>query len=87
MASYVADSYRIQITIDEKALTDAGINRDVPMTINARGAPLHAALTRALADQGLTYICTDLGLVITTLEKAKTVRAVRVFDARQLLGI
>ncbi|MFO0897691.1 MAG: hypothetical protein U0836_09750 [Pirellulales bacterium] len=61
----------IQIQIERKALEDAGVAVDTPVTISIQGVTLGSALRHVLGQQGLTWAVSKGVLVITTPEEAE----------------
>ena len=58
--------------IDKKAMDDAGIGADMPVTKNLKGVSLRSALRLMLHELGLTYLIQDEVLLITTPEAAES---------------
>ncbi len=56
----------ISIVIDQPALAAAGIQVDVPCTLDVKDVPLASALRKLLGDVGLTYVVDDEFILITT---------------------
>lgn len=67
----LADTLGIQIRIDLKALEEAGVDRENPLTVALADAPARAILRAALHPLDLTAIPRDGALVVTTREAAK----------------
>ncbi len=66
---------KIEVQLDRKALTDAGIDWNLPITVNVpKGVPLKSALDQILGKHKLTYVIENEALIITTKDAA---------DARQ----
>ena len=61
----------VAIYLDNKALSDANIAQDVPISFGLSGIPLRSALRYMLENIGLTYIVDHDVLLITTEEVAK----------------
>jgi len=61
--------YSIAIGFDEPALAAAGIQADVPCTLDVKDVPLASALQKLLGDVGLTYILDDAFIQITAPKK------------------
>ncbi len=68
---YLMDRHGIQIQIDTRALTDAGVGTDTPVTRRLKGTTLRSALRLLLHEVGLTYLIQDEVLLITTPEEAE----------------
>ncbi len=65
--------YNIPIQLDNKALTEAAIAPDLPVTKNIKGVSLRSALRLLLRDYDLTYVIRDEVLLITTKAAAENV--------------
>lgn len=76
----------IEIQLDNKALGEANIAPDTPMTKSLKGISLRSALKLLLAEKGLTYVIDHEVLLITTEEVAKTLLSTRVYDVHDLLS-
>ena len=61
---------KVPVVLDMKALEDAGIDIDTPITFTGQGTSVRAALRRVLGDIDLTWMIRDEALVITTKERA-----------------
>ncbi len=71
------DRYKIDIRLDEKALRDAGISPDVPVTADLKGVRLLSALRLVLDQLDLADIVDKGAIQITTLTAAKHLITVR----------
>ncbi|HZN37130.1 MAG TPA: hypothetical protein VFB80_25035, partial [Pirellulaceae bacterium] len=71
-ATYLSDRHAIPIILQEKALTEAGINLDAPVTKMLNGVSLRSALRLLLKDLDLTFDVRDEALLITTYEEAES---------------
>ncbi len=69
---YLRDRHDIPIIIDRRALADAGIRPDVPITRNIKRVPLGSALRLMLDELKLTYVVENEVLLITTPKSRKT---------------
>src|SRR5262249_24394378 len=54
--NYLEDVHHIEIKIDDQALTDEGINRDTPVTLQMSGISLQSTLNLILEPLGLEYV-------------------------------
>jgi len=81
----VADEFRIPVAIDTKALEDAGMDLDLPVTQSVSGISLKAALRRLLSTVDLAYIVKDEQLLITTKEAAGEFLVVKVYPVADLV--
>jgi hypothetical protein len=82
---YLKDVHGIEIQIDERALRDAGVATDAPITLNLNGITLRSALRLVLAQLDLTYVVRDEVLLITTDKAASEATLVRVYRIEELL--
>jgi hypothetical protein len=64
--NYLRQRHEIEIQLDGKALADAGIGSDVPITRSVKGITLRSALRLLLSDLDLTYVIQNGVLMITT---------------------
>jgi hypothetical protein len=71
VAAYLKDHYHIEIQLDTKALGDAGLGPDTPITKTVKGVSLRSALRMMLRELGLTYVVQNEVLLITTPEEAE----------------
>jgi len=69
---YLKDKHKIEIQVDGKALAEAGIGTDMPITFDLKPPSLAAAL-QALDDliPQLKLVVRDYGLLVTTPERAR----------------
>ena len=72
VTDYLKNRHGIEIQLDNKALGEASIAADTPMTKSLKGISLRSALKLLLAEKGLTYVIDHEVLLITTEEVAKT---------------
>jgi len=73
------------IWIDERALEDAGVGLDTPVTYHCASLPTRDALHQLLSSLDLTWTGHD-GLVITTPEKASGELVTRVYPVTDLVA-
>ncbi|MBU6277298.1 MAG: hypothetical protein KGQ61_11730 [Planctomycetes bacterium] len=83
--SQLQDSQGIPIQVDTKALEDAGLDLDAPVTRNLSGVSLRSALRLILGDLDMTYLVKDEVLLITTKEKAAEDLIVKVYPVADLV--
>jgi hypothetical protein len=79
------DSQGIPIQLDMKALEDAGIDLDTPVTKDLSGISLRSSLRLLLGDIDLTYLIKDEVLLITTKEKAGENLVIKVYPVADLV--
>jgi hypothetical protein len=83
VASFVAKHFKINVILDTKALTDAGVTPETPITARATGIPLRSALHLALSGKDLEAIENDDNLLkITTADVAKSRTSTQIYDVR-----
>ena len=82
---YLKDYHQIEIQFDKKAMDDAGINTDVPVTRSLKGISLKSALRLVLHDLGLTYVVENAALLITTPAEAERRLTARVHSVSDLV--
>jgi hypothetical protein len=81
----IQDSQGIPVQIDAKALEDAGLDLEAPITRNVSGISLRSALRLLLGDLDLTYLIKDEVLLITTKDKAAENLVVKVYPVADLV--
>jgi hypothetical protein len=82
---YLKDLHGIEIQIDNKALEDASIGADTPVTRNLKGITLKSALRLMLGTMDLTYVIKNEVLLITTPEKAGNELVTKVYPVADLV--
>ena len=75
----------IEMQLDTKALNDAGIAPDTPVTKTLKGITLRSALKLLLHDLQLTYIIQNEVLYITTPEEAEGRLSTKVYPVADLV--
>ena len=73
------------VLVDGRALEDAGIGLDVPVTAAWRDVPIRESLRWILRDAELTYVVRNEALIITTPDQAEGQPEVRLHSARGVL--
>jgi len=84
--SFLKDYHQIEIQLDNRALEDAGVGSDTPVTRTLNGLPLKSALKILLDDLDLAYVVQNDVLLITTQDKASAICEVRVYDVTKLVA-
>ncbi len=84
--NFLKDFHQIEIQLDHRALEDAGVGSDTPVSRNLVRLPLKSALRIVLSDLDLAYIVQDDVLLITTQDKASEKCEVRVYDVTKLVA-
>jgi hypothetical protein len=87
VAVRLQNEYRISIQLDDKALTDAGVNADTPVTASFNNVRLRTALEMILLRHELNWIIQDDVLVITTGAKAKEHIETHIYPVRDLVEV
>jgi hypothetical protein len=82
---YLKDLHHIQIQLDTKALSDAGVSSDTPITCNLKGITLDSSLKILLSVLELTTVVTNGVLLITTPDAANQMIDVRVYDLSDMI--
>jgi hypothetical protein len=67
--------HAVEIQPDYKALEEAGISGDMPVTRNIKGVTLRSALNLLLDDLDLTYVIRNGVVVVTTKTEAQKSRS------------
>ncbi len=83
--SVIKDRHQIEIQLDQKALRDAGIATDQPVTLDVKGISLRSALKLLLRPLDLTYVIQDEVLMITTPEEAENRLSIKVYPVGDLV--
>lgn len=79
--------HEIEIQLDQKALTDAGIGSDTPITGKISGITLHSVLRLLLSELDLTYVVGDGYLMITSKTEAENKLSSKVYPVRDLVTL
>ncbi len=82
---YLKDYHHIEIQLDQKALEDAGLAPDLPITRNLQGISLKSALRLMLKTYDLTYVISDEVLTITTVDEAGNKLTTKVYPVADLV--
>ena len=85
VVNFLKDFHHIEIQLDTKALDDASIGPETPVTRQFDGIPLRSALRLMLGCVDLTAVVGDDVLLITTSEKAKTILVTKIYPVGDLL--
>ncbi|MFM8985920.1 MAG: hypothetical protein ACKONH_07680, partial [Planctomycetia bacterium] len=79
VVAHIKDGLALPIAIDMKALEDAGIDLETPISLDASAGTFRSTLRRILDPIGLTWMVRDECLLITTRETAAENLAVRLY--------
>lgn len=77
--------HAIEIQLDHKALTDANVALDTPVTKNLKGISLRSALRLLLRDLDLKYVIQDEVLMISTKDVADDLTKPKVYPVADLV--
>ena len=77
---YLKNRHDIEIQLDARALTDAGLGTDPPITRRIKGITLRSALKLVLSEFDLTYVIRNDVLMITSKTVAEELLAMRLYD-------
>ncbi|HXT58065.1 MAG TPA: DUF4974 domain-containing protein [Pirellulales bacterium] len=83
---YLKSRHEIEIQLDNKALADAGLGSDTPVTKNIKGISLESALDLILGELDLTYTVRDEVLLITTKTAAKSMLSAKIYPVADLVA-
>lgn len=86
ICAFLSDIHDIPIQIDTRALKEAGLDSDVPITRNLKGISLGSALDLLLEELELSWVVRNEILLITTASAANAKASVRVHNVSDLLG-
>ena len=75
----------VTIRLDIKALEDASIGPDMPVTFDAKKATLKAALKSLLGPLDLTFVVKNEAILVTTPEKAGNELVTKVYPVHDLV--
>jgi hypothetical protein len=82
---YLQTRHEIPIQLDNKALTDAGVGTDTPITRNVKGITLRSALKLLLSELDLTYVLQNEVLMITSKTEAENMLTTKVYPVADLV--
>jgi hypothetical protein len=81
----LAKPHLVQVYIDHKALTDAGVGTDTPVTCSVKGLSYKAALKLLLDELDLTYLLRNEVLLITSKTEAENMLTTKVYPVFDLV--
>ncbi len=86
-AKSIAESSKINVLLDQKNLTDAGVTGCTLFTASISGVSLRSALHLMLPQNDFTFVTvSDNAIMITTTDAAKRMTAPRVYVVRDLIA-
>lgn len=83
---YLKQRHQIEIQLDHKALSDAGVGSDTPITRNIKGITLESALDLMFSQLELAWVIHDEVLLVTSKSQAQKMVETRVYPVRDLLA-
>jgi hypothetical protein len=84
---YFKHKHEIKIFVDSKALSEAGIGTDTPITQTLKNISLRSALRLLLRPLHLTYVMGDGYLLITSKTEAESRLSFKVYPVRDLVTL
>jgi hypothetical protein len=84
VVDYLKQRHGIEIQLDKKALSDAGIGSEMPVTRSIKGITLRSALKLLLGEMELTYVLRNEVLMITSKTEAENMLSNRVYPVADL---
>lgn len=85
VVEYLKIRHEIEIQLDNRALTDAGIGSDTPITRTLKDISLRSILRLVLSELDLTYLVGDGYLLITSKTEAENMLHFRVYPVADLV--
>ena len=82
---YLEDLHKIEIWVDTKELSDAGVSTDQTVNLEMNGVSLRSVLRLLLEPLTLTYVIEDEVMKVTTQEKAEDKMSTRVYPVADLV--
>ena len=87
VVSHVKQKHKIEIVLDNKALSDEGVVADTPITQTLKNLSLRSALRLMLTQLDLTYVMCDGYLLITTNSEAEAMLSFKVYPVQDLVTL
>jgi hypothetical protein len=82
---FLRQKHQIEILLDTKPLSDAGVGSDTPVTRSLKGVSLRTALKLLLDELDLTYLIRDEVLIITSKTEAENTLSIKVYPVFDLI--
>jgi len=82
---YLKDLHGVEIQLDTRAMEDAGVGTDTPVSRVLNGVSLKSALRLLLGEYDLTFIVKDEVLLITTQDKAEAELVTKAYPVADLV--
>ena len=83
---FLKDKHSLEIQLDDKALEEAGVGSDTPVSCKVKGISLRSALRLLLRPLDLAFVIDDEVLLITTTEVADMRLFTRTYPIGDLIG-
>ncbi len=83
----LAQNANVQIVFDDKAMTEAGVATDTPITKRTKDLPLRDSLDLILRPLQLTHIIRDEVLMITSQTEAENLLSIRLYPVQDLVRL
>jgi len=84
--THLKNLHNVEIRLDQKALAEAGLRANMPITMNVKGVSLRSGLRLMLRDIDLSYVVADQSILVTTpsvsARAAQSADRLRVDDAQ-----
>lgn len=85
--NYFKHKHEIEILLEAKALTSAGVSTDTPITQTLNNITLRSALRLLLSPLALTYVAGDGYLVITSKTEAENKLSCKIYPVHDLVTL
>lgn len=85
VADFLHHKHKLEIQFDRRALSDAGVGSDTPVTLKLDGIRLRSALRLILGELDLTYVARDGYLFITSKSEAENMLKIKTYPVRDLV--
>lgn len=87
VADFLHRKHKLEIQFDRRALTDAGVGIETPITLKLDGIRLRSALRLILGALDLTYVARDGYLFITSKTEAESMLKIKTYPVRDLVTL
>jgi hypothetical protein len=84
IAEYISQEFEIPVVLDHRALSDANLPSDVPLSLEAAGVSLESALRQLLSPVELAFDVRHEALFITTEDEAENLLSLKVYPVFDL---
>jgi hypothetical protein len=82
---HLSNKHKINIQLDKKALDDAGLGSDTPITRSLKDVSLRSALKLMFRELDLTWVIEDEVLLITTVDEGSQRLETQIYDVDDLV--